>query len=131
MLFSNHINDIAFAAALLIVTIAQWTIDEVNNSLVADLYVDDNGELHKVQGGGDTVLLFSGVPKEILMVHYSTGFAVNYLLNSSNVASYSMPTSIKGNYINCAWSNSDITVNENDIICTISKNEKIDFILVL
>lgn len=35
-------------------------LKSVNNSLVSDIYVGDDGKLHKVKGGADTVLPFSG-----------------------------------------------------------------------
>ena len=38
-------------------------VQELNSSLVADIYVGDDGNLHKVQGGADTVLPFSTTSK--------------------------------------------------------------------
>lgn len=37
--------------------------EEVNNSLISDIYVGEDGKLHKVQGGADSVLPFSSIPK--------------------------------------------------------------------
>lgn len=34
-------------------------VNELSNDLVSDIYVGDDGKLHKVQGGADTVLPFS------------------------------------------------------------------------
>ena len=38
-------------------------IEEVNSSLVANIYVGEDGKLHKVQGGADSVLPFSSYSK--------------------------------------------------------------------
>lgn len=35
-------------------------VNQLNNNLVANIYVGADGKLHKVQGGADTVLPFSG-----------------------------------------------------------------------
>lgn len=36
-----------------------FSLPALNNDLVSDIYVGDDGKLHKVQGGADTVLPFS------------------------------------------------------------------------
>lgn len=38
-------------------------VTEINDSLVADIYVGEDGKLHKVQGGADSVLPFSSFRK--------------------------------------------------------------------
>lgn len=54
-------------------------LKEVNNSLVSDIYVGDDGKLHKVQGGADTVLPFSSRIENIY--HFS-----NVASNSNQTA---------------------------------------------
>lgn len=40
----------------------------LNSNLVSDIYVGDDGKLHKVQGGADTVLPFSGEDTKLKIV---------------------------------------------------------------
>lgn len=45
------------------------TVAKLNSSFVSNIYVDEDGNLHKVQGGADTVLNFSGAkyPEKITL----------------------------------------------------------------
>ena len=54
---------------------------EINNSLVADIYVGEDGKLHKVQGGADSVLPFSSKIEK--MYHFS-----NIASNSNQTAPF-------------------------------------------
>lgn len=55
------------------IPVGAGAIKEVNNSLVANIYVGDDGKLHKVQGGADSVLPFnSGINFKTLLFFYNT-----------------------------------------------------------
>lgn len=43
--------------------------------MVSNIYVGEDGKLHKVQGGADTVIPFSGMPKDFITVLKTTMYA--------------------------------------------------------
>lgn len=51
--------------------------DTVNSSLVSDIYVGDDGNLHKVIGGADTVLPFSSGANGTLTIDYAFSMAMS------------------------------------------------------
>ena len=55
-------------------------LKEVNSSLVADIYVGDDGNLHKVQGGADSVLPFSKI--ENMNIPEIPTYARTYVFNN-------------------------------------------------
>ena len=57
---------------------------ELNNNLVSDVYVGDDGKLHKVIGGADTVLPFSGVASNLYAHKESNSAGAKYnIVNNS------------------------------------------------
>lgn len=77
--------------------------DTVNSSLVSDIYVGDDGNLHKVQGGADTVLPFSSGASGTLTI----GFNFEVRMNTQD-----------GTYGNRANNNGTATIKLKDGVVT-------------
>lgn len=77
--------------------------DTVNSSLVSDIYVGDDGKLHKVVGGADTVLPFSSGASGTLTI----GFNFEVRMNTQD-----------GTYGNRANNNGTATIKLKDGVVT-------------
>ena len=75
----------------------------LNSSLVSDIYVGDDGNLHKVQGGADTVLPFSSGASGTLTI----GFNFEVRMNTQD-----------GTYGNRANNNGTATIKLKDGVVT-------------
>lgn len=78
-------------------------VKEVYNSLVSDIYVGDDGNLHKVVGGADTVLPFSSGASGTLTI----GFNFEVRMNTQD-----------GTYGNRANNNGTATIKLKDGVVT-------------
>nr|DAH11384.1 MAG TPA: hypothetical protein [Bacteriophage sp.] len=78
-------------------------LKEVNSSLVSDIYVGDDGKLHKVVGGADTVLPFSSGASGTLTI----GFNFEVRMNTQD-----------GTYGNRANNNGTATIKLKDGVVT-------------
>lgn len=74
-------------------------VKELNNSLVANIYVGSDGKLHKVQGGADSVLPFS-VGKEIAICYALKDIVLfNTIILEDGTCINTESTAITGNKI--------------------------------
>lgn len=121
-------------------------VNQLNSSLVANIYVGDDGKLHKVQGGADSVLPFSGGKASLNVVSgvtESTAVVKSFIPNCDSdyiviggrrYGSVCYPTikDLSGNTIASTMIDQPAdhggaaytaTVNVNRVACTLKKGE--------